>query len=67
MLSGASLVAQNLPAMKGTQVRSLGWEDTLEKEMGTHCSILDLENSMNRRAWQATVHGFSKSQTRLSN
>ena len=26
-----------------------------------------LENSMDRGAWRATVHGFSKSQTRLSN
>ena len=26
-----------------------------------------LENSMDRGAWQATVHGVSKSQTRLSN
>ena len=26
-----------------------------------------LENSMDRRAWQATVHGFAKSQTGLSN
>ena len=37
------LVAQtvkNLPAMPETQVRSLGWEDPLEKEMATHCSIL---------------------------
>ena len=25
-----------------------------------------LENSMDRRAWQATVHGVTKSQTRLS-
>ena len=41
--SGASLVAQsvkNLPAMQETQVRSLGWEDRLEKEMVTHPSIL---------------------------
>ena len=29
-----------LPAMQETQVRSLGWEDPLEKEMATHCSIL---------------------------
>ena len=39
----ASLVAQmvkNLPAMWETQVRSLGWEDPLEKEMVTHSSIL---------------------------
>ena len=37
------LVAQtikNLPAMQETQVRSLGWEDPLEKEMATHFSIL---------------------------
>ena len=40
---GASLVAQiveNLPAMKETQVQSLGWEDPLEKEMAAHSSIL---------------------------
>ena len=39
----ASLVTQtlkNLPAMQKTQVRSLAWEDLLEKEMATHCSIL---------------------------
>ena len=39
----ASLVAQmvkNLPAMQETQIRSLGWEDPLEKEMATHSSIL---------------------------
>ena len=40
---GASLVAQsvkNLPAVQETWVRSLGWEDPLEKEMATHSSIL---------------------------
>ena len=39
----ASLVAQlvkNLHAMRATQVRSLGWEDPLEKEMAIHSSIL---------------------------
>ena len=39
----ASLVAQmvrNLPAMQETRVRSLGWEDPLEREMATHFSIL---------------------------
>ena len=38
-----SLVAQhvnNLPAMRETQVRSLGWEDPLEKEMAPHSGIL---------------------------
>ena len=44
----ASLVAQsvrNLPAVKETRVRSLGWEDPLEKEMATHSSILSWEVS----------------------
>ena len=38
-----SLVAQavkRLPAVQETQVRSLGWEDPLEKEMATHSSTL---------------------------
>ena len=41
--SWASLVAQlvkNLPAMWETWVRSLGWEDPLEKGKATHSSIL---------------------------
>ena len=41
--SWASLVAQlvkNLPAMWETWVRSLGWEDPLEKGTATHSSIL---------------------------
>ena len=44
---------KNLPAIQQTWVRSLGWEDPLEKEMATHSSIL---------AWEipwtevATVH-----------
>ena len=39
----ASLVAQavkRLPTVWETWVRSLGWEDPLEKEMATHSSIL---------------------------
>ena len=38
-----SLVAQRLkrlPPMQETRIRSLGWEDPLEKEMATHSSIL---------------------------
>ena len=41
--SWASLVAQlvkNLPAMRETWIQSLGWEDSLEKGMATHSSIL---------------------------
>ena len=42
-LHEASLVAQmvkNPPAMQETQVRSLGWEDPLEKEMASHSVFL---------------------------
>ena len=38
-----SLVAQmvkRLPTVQETRVRSLGWEDPLEREMATHSSIL---------------------------
>ena len=31
---------KNLPAMQETWVRSLGWEDPLEREMATDSSIL---------------------------
>ena len=46
--------------MRETWVRSLGWEDPLEKGKATHSSIL---------AWRipwTTVHGVIKSRTRLS-
>ena len=43
MKAGASLMAQmvkRLPTMRKTRVRSLSWEDPLEKEMATHSNIL---------------------------
>ena len=36
-------MVKHLPTMRETQVQSLGWEDTLEKEMATHAST---------RAWK---------------
>ena len=47
------------------QVRSLGQEDPLEEGTANALQYSCLENSMDRGAWQATVHGVSKSQTRL--
>jgi len=32
-------MVKNMPAMQDTQVLSLGWDDPLEKGMGTHSSI----------------------------
>ena len=65
-LPGASLVAQmvkNPAAMQETWVRSLGWEDTLEEGKATHSSFLAWGIPMDRGAWWATLHGFSKSRT----
>ena len=42
-MAGPALVAQmvkDLPVMQETWVRSLGWEDPLEKGMATHSSSL---------------------------
>ena len=37
------LVVKNLPAVQEMQVQSLGREDSLEKEIATHSTILDWE------------------------
>ena len=39
-VSHVAQLVKNLPAVQETWVRSLGWEDPLEKEMETHSSIL---------------------------
>ena len=59
-------MVNNLPAMHETWVRSLGWEDPLEKGMAIHSSILSWRIPIDRGAWQATVRGVAKSRTRLS-
>ena len=48
-------MVKNMPEMWETWVQSLGQEDPLEKGMATHSSILAC-NSMDRRAWQDTLH-----------
>ena len=50
-------MVKNLPVIQETWVRSLGWEDPLEKGMATHSSILAWRIPMDRGAWQAMVHG----------
>ena len=46
--------------MQETWVWSLGQEDSLEKEMATHSSILAWKSYGQREAWRATVHGVTK-------
>ena len=59
-------MAKNPPAMQETLVQPLIQEGHLEKDVAAHSSILSWEIPMDRGAWQATVHGVAKSQTRLS-
>ena len=63
----ASLVIQmvkNLPEIQETWIQSLGWEDLLEEGTATHSIKYScLEDAMDRGAWQATVHGVTKSWT----
>ena len=47
-------MVKNLTAVQKTQVRSLGWEDPLEKGMTPHSSILAWRIPR-RRAWWNTV------------
>ena len=62
---------KNSPAMLETLVRSLGWEDALEKEMATLSSILAwriswTEEPSKLHGLQPQVHGVTKSRMWLS-
>ena len=57
---------KNLPAMQETWVQSLGQEDTLEKGMATHSSILARKTPWTEGLWRAT-QSMSQSRTRLRN
>ena len=52
---------KNPPAMQETWVRSLGWEDTLEKGKATHSSLLAWRIPWVTGTWRATIHGVAKS------
>ena len=58
---------KNLPAMQEIQVRSLGQEDSLQKEMATHSSILAWRILWTEVPGGLQSVGVTKSQTQLSN
>ena len=59
-------MVKRLPTIQETWVRSLGWEDTLEKEMATHSSILAWKIPWMEEPGRLQSMG-SQSRTRLSN
>ena len=56
-------IVKNLPEMQETRVRSLGWEDPLEKELTTHSSILVWRIPWTEESWWAIVHIVAKNWT----
>ena len=59
-------VITGIAGMEKTWVWSLGREDSLEKEMANHSSILAWRIPMDRGSWWAAVHGVAKSWIQLS-
>ena len=59
-------MVKNLPAMQEMWVRSLGWEDPLEKGMATHSSIPAWRIPWTEEPGELQSMG-SQSQTQLSN
>ena len=59
-------VVKNLPATAGDAVSIPAWGRSSGGGNGNRLQYSCLGNSMDRGAWQATVYGVSKSQTRLS-
>ena len=62
-------MVKNLSAVQEMWVQSLGWEDTLEKEMATHSSILVWETPLTKELEglrslesQRTGHNFATKQ-----
>ena len=60
-------MVKNLPAVRETQVSSLGQEDPLKKEMATHSSILALRIPWTKEPGRLQSMGLQKSWTQLSN
>ena len=60
-------MVKNLPAKQETQVRSLGWEDPIEKETATHSSVLAWEMPWTKEPQGLQSMGWQKSQIQPSN
>ena len=59
-------MAKNLPALQGTQLRSLGWEDFLREGMATHSSIVAWRIPWTEKAGGLRSTGSQRVRHRLS-
>ena len=66
MAAQVVLVVKNLPASAGDAVSIPGSGRSPRERNGNSFQYSCLENSMDRGAWWATVHGVAKCQTRVS-
>ena len=57
---------KNQPEMQEIRVRSLGWEDPLEKGMATHSGILGWRIPWTEEPGWLQAHAVTKGQTGLS-
>ena len=64
--SQVAVVVKNTAANAGEWALTPGSGWSLEEGHGNLLQYSCLENSMDRGAWQATVHGVSQSRTQLS-
>ena len=55
------MVVKNSPVMEETRIRSLGWEDPLEKGMATQSSILAWEISWTEKPGRLQSSGGKES------
>ena len=53
-------MVKRLPTMWEIQIRSLGWEDPLEKEMATHSSTLVWKISWTEERWRLQSMGSQR-------
>ena len=63
MLDSVAQMVKRLPAMWETLVRSLGWEDSLEKAMATHSSTLAWKSHGQRTLVGCSPQGHEESET----
>ena len=58
-------MGRNIPAIRETQLQSLGQGRSPGEGNGYPLQYSCLENSMDRGAWRAIVHGVAKNGTQL--